>query len=104
MKSRDFCYWLQGFFEVSDIRLQGTCELNQEQVKCIRNHLNMVFKHEIDPSMGDSEHQGKLTALHEGHLGLTNPGGTGQRLTAEETQLEFPFINHGHFDNTKARC
>jgi hypothetical protein len=46
MTSRDFCYWLQGYFEIAgeDIYLE------QEQVACIKRHLNMVFIHEIDPS------------------------------------------------------
>lgn len=47
MKSRDFCYWLQGFFELTDKQ-----ELTPYQVKLISKHLNMVFQHEIDPSFG----------------------------------------------------
>lgn len=45
MTSRDFAYWLQGFFEISN-----SSELTQEQTKIIKAHLNLVFKHEIDPS------------------------------------------------------
>jgi len=60
MTSRDFCYWLQGFFELSEPEV----ELNAKQVELIRKHLNMVFYHEIDPSMGDQEHQDKLNELH----------------------------------------
>jgi hypothetical protein len=59
MKSRDFVYWLQGFFEISDIKT-----LTEHQVKIIRNHLNLVFKHEIDPSMPDPT--GELQAIHDG--------------------------------------
>lgn len=44
MNSIDFCYWLQGFFEIS-----GTTEVTPQQVEIIQNHLNLVFKHEIDP-------------------------------------------------------
>lgn len=61
MTSRDFVYWLQGFFEIS-----GTDKVSPEQVKVIRNHLNMVFKHEIDPSHGDEKHQEALSKLHVG--------------------------------------
>lgn len=64
MTSRDFCYWLQGFFE-----LTGTESVTQEQVKVIRNHLNMVFKHEIDPSFGDKKHQQLLSEAHHGSMG-----------------------------------
>ena len=51
MKSRDFCYWLMGFFE-----LQGTNQaLTPEQVQIIKNHLKLVFLHEIDPSYSDNK-------------------------------------------------
>lgn len=59
MTSRDFAYWLQGFFEVSKSEA-----ITKEQTKVIKTHLNLVFKHEIDPSMGDSEHQDKLNEIH----------------------------------------
>jgi len=45
MKSVEFCYWLQGMFELSNPK-----ELTAEQVDSIRKHLAMVFVHEIDPS------------------------------------------------------
>lgn len=61
MTSRDFAYWLQGIFELGNIN-----ELDEKQTKIIKNHLNMVFAHDIDPSMGDKAHQGKLQALHQG--------------------------------------
>ena len=44
MNTIDFCYWLQGYFEIS-----GSEELSKEQIEIIKNHLNLVFKHEIDP-------------------------------------------------------
>ena len=60
MKSESFCYWLQGYFE-----LQGTSQpFTIDQVDCIKRHLNMVFKHEIDPAMGDEKHQKELNDLH----------------------------------------
>lgn len=80
MKSESFCYWLQGYFE-----LQGTTQaLTINQVDCIKRHLNMVFKHEIDPAMGDQKHQGELNELHNkqnqkihaGDLYPTGGGGT----------------------------
>jgi hypothetical protein len=61
MTSRDFCYWLQGSFELNEPQT-----LNKKQTELIKKHLNMVFIHEIDPSHGDEEHQGKLTAAHQG--------------------------------------
>ena len=66
MKSRDFCYWLQGYFEIHKVSHKNLPELNHDEVVVIANHLNMVFKHEIDPSMGPKPHQDALSALHQG--------------------------------------
>lgn len=65
MNSRDFCFWLQGFFEISK-----EPSISPQQVEVIKNHLNLVFKHEIDPAMGDSKTQAQLNHLH----GPINPG------------------------------
>jgi hypothetical protein len=59
MTSRDFAFWLQGFFEVANPSTIGTKETD-----IIKKHLNLVFKHEIDPSMGDAEHQDELNQIH----------------------------------------
>lgn len=61
MTSRDFCYWLQGFFEIS-----GAKEITPDQTEMIKRHLNMVFKHEIDPSFGDQKKQEDLSKIHDG--------------------------------------
>lgn len=58
MTSRDFCYWLQGFFEISNQK-----EITQEQAEIIKNHLNMVFYHEIDPSFPKDQQNG-LNQIH----------------------------------------
>lgn len=67
MTSRDFCYWLQGYFEIlgaaPDDIVGNLCE---KRVETIKNHLAMVFKHEIDPSHGDAAHQKKLSDAHQG--------------------------------------
>jgi hypothetical protein len=60
MTSRDFCYWLQGLFELS-----GAKSLDEEQTATIRAHLAMVFAHEIDPSQGTPEHREELQRLHD---------------------------------------
>ena len=59
MKTQDFCYWLQGYFELSKNN-----SLNVEQTDLIKTHLNMVFKHDIDPKMGDNKHQQELNDIH----------------------------------------
>ncbi len=58
MKTRDFCYWMQGFVEI-----HGAAP-TEAQWTIIKNHLNMVFVHDIDPSMPDPD--GKLAAAHAG--------------------------------------
>lgn len=43
MTSRDFCFWLQGFFE---LRGDKTVPPNIWQTDEIQKHLNLVFIHE----------------------------------------------------------
>lgn len=73
MTSRDFCYWLQGFFELA----KPDAELTIEQKHTIKNHLALVFKHEIDPSMGAQPHQNTLNGIHG--TGAEAPAGTTYR-------------------------
>ncbi len=65
MTSRDFCYWLQGYFEITKSGMESK-PLTVEQCVVVRQHLAMVFKHEIDPSFGDADVQAQLDALHKG--------------------------------------
>lgn len=66
MTSRDFVYWLQGFMEINQ-----PLSITEEQTKIIKNHLALVFKHEIDPSMGNAEHQEELNKIHS--TGIPEP-------------------------------
>jgi hypothetical protein len=61
MQSRDFVYWLQRYLEIGDPKA-----ITPEQLKTIKNHLALVFKHEIDPAMGDEELQDVLSHIHSG--------------------------------------
>jgi hypothetical protein len=65
MTSRDFCYWLQGFFEVSN-----QTQIYETQVQQIRNHLNLVFQHEIDPKVdqGDARIGAVLQSIHDNKI------------------------------------
>lgn len=64
MTSRDFVYWLQGFFEISGDK---NIVIGGDQVKIIKNHLNLVFYHEIDPSYSeDKKVQKEMIVIHEG--------------------------------------
>lgn len=73
---------MQGYFELrragmaerGSEQLTGF-ELNPKQVACIQNHLNMVFKHEIDPSHGDEAHQVELAKAHAGGAAGESPVG-----------------------------
>lgn len=59
MKAVEFCYWLQGLFEL------GRPEaLTAEQTELVKKHLDMVFIHEIDPSYPKAQQQ----ALNKAHL------------------------------------
>jgi|GEM_PF-6265818 len=82
MTSRDFCYWLQGFFEIEDARQQPTQMtpvevegLSVMQCVAIKRHLAMVFLHEIDKTHGDAKEQAALTQLHGSPLAAQNPSG-----------------------------
>ncbi len=64
MNSIDFCFWLQGYFE-----LNGQAKVSDEQAEIIKNHLNLVFLHEIDP-LREKQTTAKpndLNAVHSGN-------------------------------------
>ena len=64
MKTAEFCYWLQGLFELGEPE-----SLTVKQTELIRRHLALVFQHDIDPSSSDDpEVQEKLQAVHDGTL------------------------------------
>lgn len=60
MQARDFCYWLQGYFEIANPQ-----SLSAEQLAVVQRHLKMVFVHEIDPSF-PAEQQAALNEAHGG--------------------------------------
>lgn len=68
MKAVEFCYWLQGYFEIADASPKDSkaVSLTSEQVAIVRNHLALVFRHDIDPKAGPPEYQQELQALHDG--------------------------------------
>jgi hypothetical protein len=71
VKSVEFCYWLQGMFELTDPK-----QLNEAQTDLVKRHLAMVFKHEIDPSYGSETAQQALTAIHNApKIGGVGPNG-----------------------------
>jgi len=50
MNSLDFCYWLQGFFELS--KKSELKELDENQVQTIKYHLKLVFNKETPNNEG----------------------------------------------------
>lgn len=75
MTSRDFCFWLQGHFEIS-----GSQALGEKETATVKRHLAIVFKHEIDPSMPDPT--GSLQSTHDGKppkIGGTDAAGNVMR-------------------------
>lgn len=84
MKASEFCYWLQGYFELRKAGLAQmtgtplpTGAINAEQAEMIERHLALVFKHDIDPQAGPPEYQQQLQSIHDGKqiLGGTGPSG-----------------------------
>lgn len=68
MNAQDFVYWLQGYFELSDSNT-----LTEKQVMAIKNHLNLVFTHVIDPAQVShlppelqAKASAELQAIHDG--------------------------------------
>lgn len=49
MTADQFCYWLQGFFEVS-----GQTTLTEPQVSVIKEHLQLVFKKETTATVSSN--------------------------------------------------
>jgi hypothetical protein len=63
LKSTEFVYWLQGFFELSE----PNTPLTMEQIQIIKNHLKLVFLYEIDPSYSeDKTVQAIFQNIHDG--------------------------------------
>ena len=67
MKAESFCYWLQGYFELTDSE-KGFGGLTSDQAKMVKRHLALVFKHDID----SPDPTGELQETHDGFPG----GGT----------------------------
>lgn len=63
MTSRDFCYLLQGYFELTGT--DRTLPLSAEQVAIIKAHLAMVFVHEIDHDAAKA--QGPMPPSYQTH-------------------------------------
>jgi hypothetical protein len=79
MTSRDFCFWLQGYLEIETAGGEEPL-INRAQVACIQRHLQLVFKHEIDPSMGGAHKNKILDDIHTASGGFPGGGGSGPTI------------------------
>jgi hypothetical protein len=77
MKSTEFCYWLQGWFE-----LEEPTSINSERTQLIKNHLNMVFAHEKPPA--------PFCSFLKGYLTITNP----EMIDEKETAIIKQYLNN----------
>lgn len=50
MEAINFCYWLQGYFELGGAGLNSNKTLSSGQVQMIKEHLALVF-HKVTPSV-----------------------------------------------------
>ena len=80
MTSRDFCYWLQGYFEIAALADSSTAQITVAQADMIKRHLSMVFIHEIDPSI-DQGNPAKPGSISFFTSGGTEIGEDGQLVT-----------------------
>lgn len=61
MKEVEFCYWLQGYFELAD--LNGHSFVNGKMLQCIQKHLDMVKRYQGNTSSFTSWVQGFVDAI-----------------------------------------
>jgi hypothetical protein len=75
MTARDFCYWLQGYIEITLGGPRPLEPVSEKQMQLIQKHLAMVFITEIDPSFSPD----KQEPLNNAHTGQSMPkiGGKG---------------------------
>lgn len=52
MTPNQFCYWLQGWMELSDPK-----NITEEQFKEVKEHLDLVFYHETDSFVTESDYK-----------------------------------------------
>lgn len=68
MTARDFAYWLQGYFEIglNHIPIRDR-SFTPDQIEMIQKHLNLVFIHEIDPSINQKHSKKEVDKMNEIH-------------------------------------
>lgn len=62
MKAHEFCFWLQGHFELGDT----SGGLSSEKLEVVKRHLAMVFAHDIDKRDVMPQEAAQLGQIHAG--------------------------------------
>ena len=60
MNADNFCYWLQGFFE-----LTNSVNLTEEQVKIVKEHLQLVFVKVTEEKIDEKTAKSDESTLNE---------------------------------------
>lgn len=66
MQSTDFCYWLQGWFELEEPK-----KITSEQLDAISAHLALVFKYDAQPNRFCQSLQGFLAFNEDPAQGMS---------------------------------
>jgi len=66
MTPQEFCYWLQGFLEISNAR-----KIDADQLTIIKDHLQLVFKKETPNRVNFREFTGPIMGWNDG-IALNN--------------------------------
>ena len=45
MTPQEFCYWLNGYFDLAG----DDTSMTDEQIQCVKEHLELVFQQKINP-------------------------------------------------------
>lgn len=112
MTSRDFAYWLQGFFEIQEASGEANLSLTPSQVRMIKKHLALVFYHEIDPSYtNDPQKQQEMNQIHSGTDAVNSTCGSGEFTPGSHQTNSFKPNSHlfnrppsSNPDNILFRC
>lgn len=74
MTSRDFAYWLQGYFELFPTA-SADITLDDGQERCVRRHIDLVCVTEKEPSQLTAD----IRAALDVGIAMSNAGGKGAR-------------------------
>lgn len=88
MKSIEFCYWLQGLFELAE-----PTQLNAKQTHLLKEHLKLVFEHDKKPMLFCSFLNGYLTVCNPTEIPEKETGLIKKQLNSI---FEHVVVEHNH--------